>query len=368
MNVAGLLIPLIFVWLIGRRDTRVPTLVLTASAILVDVVFLAFNHITVPMLLGNYLAASAGRMTPYMCAFFATHPDIDGTDTQLCLSIVLILFLLAAIFGLSIPRRWRWSLVFLLIAAVLVAAVSSLTGYSAKLENFACLIILIPLVFRPDVPWSGLKACLATLSGVIVCYFVFFALSLGESRLYFRTFGRDSFPFHQQIAIFDESEPPLFRGMRSSLPLAAILLDIRAALQEHHVTPDSHLKIFFGPSIDYAYAAYNLPVYPGLPLWWEKIPSTHRGDRYPIDRVYPAFWSNPAYWIKDGDPLDPRVQHFLDAKFDLCIFQRDFPSRPVMTFMPGDLRAYIYENYTRTDYRAIVVFARKQGPKSPAAR
>jgi len=139
------------------------------------------------------------------------------------------------------------------------------------------------------------------------------------------------------------------------------LQDVGATLGQWRAYDPRPPKVFFGPVMDYCYAAFDLPVEPGLPLWWENVPSTHHGENYPIGTDMPAFMYQPSRWIGPGEKLDYRVANFINARFDLCLFfvETKTGDLPLMDYLPPDVRAEIYENYGCTYRGHIAVFKRK---------
>ncbi len=149
-------------------------------------------------------------------------------------------------------------------------------------------------------------------------------------------------------------DPPFFRGLATEAHFARVLQQVEAALATAGTPPN---RVFFGPRLECCYAAYNRPFPKGLPIWWEKVPSSHRGDRYLTEEKTPDYLG-PARWLADDAPVDPRVQHFIDADFTLCIFVRSGAHTADMTFVPGDLRAYLHDHFRQVDEPDIVLFQR----------
>ncbi len=151
--------------------------------------------------------------------------------------------------------------------------------------------------------------------------------------------------------------PPLFHGVQLDPELAQILLDMPGVLKDL-APPDSGKKIFFGPGLDFCYPAFGIPVAPHLPLWWENVPST------PLDRYYPTGSEEivPAFIypvLPKGQARDLRVQHFFDAKFNVCILWLSLHGVPDMTYLPEDIRKELYENYRLTYRGHFAVFIRR---------
>jgi hypothetical protein len=140
-----------------------------------------------------------------------------------------------------------------------------------------------------------------------------------------------------------------------------VFMEVNQVLLENGIPGpgDSQKKVFFGPRIDFCYAAYHIPFEPGLPICWEKIASSHSGEKYPTGIYMAAGMAAPSRWIRPGEPLDPRVIAFIHARFDLCIFLVGYEGIADMSYMPSDIRAELHDHY-KMEYRDyIVVFTRK---------
>jgi len=89
--------------------------------------------------------------------------------------------------------------------------------------------------------------------------------------------------------------------------------------------PDA--PVFFGPRIDFGYAAYGVHPYPGLPTWWEFFSQDSQGQ------------------------TDVMVERFKRAHFKLCIFlHRDY------TFLPARLTEYLNQAYQVYDTGELTIY------------
>ncbi len=360
-NMAGVLIPLSLLFLVFQKDLRTFALKATLMAFVLDVGFLALNRITLPDLLFNYLNGPTGRLTSlWMWMANAMYFYVDYEKQT---SLVLLAFLTPAVCigilqGQSPQHYFRVKVWALFYIASITMVIGFGTNNNRKAEEAVCLVILIPFIARhlPCPQRIGRAA------HVFACTLLFVmsveGLWFGYSRRNFLEPGTVSYSLPEPLLTL--RAPPLFEGLEVSTVLQVALQDMDKALRDNGVLGNRPKKVFFGPFIDFSYAVFNLSVEPGLPIWWERVPSSHHGEKYPFGNDMPLWISEPSRWIPAGEKLDFRVQNFINAKFDLCLFLRGPEGLPEMDYMPADLRAELYENYQLEYLRRIAVFKRKE--------
>jgi hypothetical protein len=349
-NIAGPLIVLGIALLLTFRGLRLFVLVAMLAAAVLDIGFLAAQQISIASLLHNYSDASSGRFAPAMLAYQLVHPGLGSfTRIQTNLIVGLALALLLAV--LTRPRWERNRLVSLFAIALLITISGFLTNGDTKTVDIPCLVILIAFVKFPPAPdrltvsRPALTSC-----GVLVAFLIAWNGMIGFARWQFYWTGGDYVPPAQWVTLQD---PPFFRGMQVSPTTAGELREVALILKERGPT-----KIFFGPGLDFCYPAFHLPVEPGLPLWWENVPSTPVDKPPPTGSRYaPEAFRYPV--LPAGQARDPRVQRFADAKFDLCLFQIGIDGKPDMSFFPADLRVEIYDHYTLEYQGKVAILTRK---------
>jgi hypothetical protein len=70
-------------------------------------------------------------------------------------------------------------------------------------------------------------------------------------------------PFYNARLSPDSPKTPFFRGLRGSDEFVRVEADVAAALQK--LQPN---RVFFGPRMQWAYAAFGLPSPRNEPVWW----------------------------------------------------------------------------------------------------
>lgn len=359
-NTAGPLLILTHLFLLTRPSTRLFVLLASSSAMLADLLFFTVHHTSIILLLQNYFLLTGRLISPKMwtVSLFQALPGeqilslfFDGLlVAALCHILCKNKYLLNRE-GCYVPFMW------LLLILLVVGEIGAITNSFLKMTEASCLIMVAPFIqFVLDK--HGLSLAQSKLAYVysILAYFVFMGLYIGATRTGIFAIG-PSF-FAETRPLQQVQAPPLFRGMQVGPIMNEVLVEVHQVLQEQDLLHHPDKKVFFGPRINFCYAAYNLPVEPGLPACWERIPSSHHGDNLPTGIYMPDYQSAPARWIQAGEPLDPRVVSFIQTHFDLCIFLRGYLGLADMTYFPSDLRAELYSHY-RVQYRGqIVVFTR----------
>jgi len=137
--------------------------------------------------------------------------------------------------------------------------------------------------------------------------------------------------FYEDAMLAQISAPPLFDGMFVGPRMVRVLSQINQLLQSYGFLDYANAPVFFGPRIDFGYAAYNIKPYPGLPTWWE-------------------------FFSQDGvGKTDVMVERFVTADFQLCLFLRDD-----YTYLPDGLLTYLNENYLMYEQGELDIYVRKK--------
>jgi len=162
-------------------------------------------------------------------------------------------------------------------------------------------------------------------------------LRYGELRLRVNAVGPGA--FFEEAGLNRLDSPPLFRGMYVGPRLVRVLDQMTGLLESYGYSGRPDAPVFFGPRIDFAYAAYGIHPYPGLPLWWEAFSN---GRQIEAERM---------------------VQRFEKADFKLCVFLnwggntkegRDY------TFLPSELVQYLNQAYDVYDIGELTIHIKRK--------
>lgn len=354
-NMAGPLLVLGVLFLLFRKPLRRFVIVATLAAAAADIGVLALNHISVPSLLQNYAWGGSGRFQTRIWSYFFDHPE---GFTEHAITTAWIIASIAAgvalIFACDAGGRRKKDLLALFSIAQIVSVIDSATNFAWKGECVVYLIILVFFVFPPRLsPPFGVAGMARWTSVIAMGAAIFLTILLGGSRKVFLNIGNDSYaPPEMRYKLM---APPLFRGMQTSWATVNALYYVNAALKDLNWPANPNQTIYFGPFIDFCYAAFNIPPPRGLPLWWENVPSTRPPFMRPNEGLPP--WRYPQ--LPRTHAVDPRVQRFFDEKFSACFFWVDDSHKPNMAFVPEDIRYELSRDYTLTYYHTIALYKRK---------
>jgi hypothetical protein len=151
--------------------------------------------------------------------------------------------------------------------------------------------------------------------------------ALGATRYRVRCIGA----FYEDAPLQVLDHPAFFRGMHASPSFARTLGDVQTVLDV-----SEGKRLFFGPRMEFAYAAFGVPSPRELPVYW------HPGISY------------------DHADDEAIAATFMRLRFDAAVFLRaDF------THMPRPLLRALNANYTRFDDGELTVAVRRTSEAVP---
>jgi hypothetical protein len=286
VNMGAILILSVALLLVFHKRLRGLVLISAIGIFFLDSVFLVLNQISPLQVLENYLDLSA-RLNLTMFDHLLTVPyEFDGR-WQLCSFPILAVTIVICIY----KSQWRdlelkWSFLAMFVIALILGCASAGMNYQRKALCCSCLVVILPFLHVQTQSSPSCPKLAKRLSLIIVLALSVMGIYVGSSRTQFEYFGQLSYAPPKERVLFHT--PPLLAGMQLSRGFAGVVQDIDRALTDFDVLR-SGKSIFFGPNVDFSYAAFDLPSPKYLPLWWEKVPSTHRGDAYPFDEHLPLF-------------------------------------------------------------------------------
>lgn len=216
---------------------------------------------------------------------------------------------------------------------LLLGLISIFTGFWAMMSNNELNISDTPLIlagiwiiffkFQKYLPTPKL---LADIRILIFCSVLLLTVSgICYSVLRLRVKGVGVGAFYEPSQLTTLKSPALFEGLHASPRLVRVINQIEDTLFSNFLDLDSS-SVFFGPRIDFGYAAYGIKPYPGLPTWWE--------------------------FFKEGEPQTKiMVERFKEANFKLCIFlYHDY------TYLPPSLLEYLSQKYYVYDTQDLTIY------------
>jgi hypothetical protein len=143
--------------------------------------------------------------------------------------------------------------------------------------------------------------------------------------------------YYENVPLTELTAPPLFQGLKTGPRLIKVLDEMKSVLKESGYLGNPNAPVFFGPRVEFGYAAFGIYPHPGLPTWWE-------------------------FFDQDGlGQTDIMVERFRQVNFQLCIFiHQNLPGLPEnivsYTYFPQSLISYLNENYDVSKHGELTIF------------
>lgn len=322
-NVAGVLILGVTLTLVSSAPHRRRTIVYSVLAFALFTGWLALEGVWLIDVLRGYLSISSRGFS-----FAQFLQDCTVREKQVAL-LLLAASLAPWVVALVPPlhaSRSRW----LAVAAALAGAYGFLTNGESKFVDLPLLLFALwwlgELAHRVSESSSGRqrrwRAYVAALAAVLTVG----GISVAALRQRVRAIGPGMF-FEYEISPQHLSTPFFAR-----LDVGSRFIDVEREVGEV-LAWQPRSRVFFGPRMQWAYAAFRRPSPVGQPVWW------HRGVSYP-DRA---------------DAETAAVDAWAESKFDLLIFLHDD-----FTFLPPRFRSIMRSDYLSVEgFPALSVFVRR---------
>ncbi len=307
---------------------------LTLAAVAAALVALMANGVNPAALIQSYRGAAVDRGG--ITAF-----GLNDAKPLDIFRVILCLFALAAPFTLwrdrfadSIrraqgPQIAAGLLLLLGPAAAMYAIFSNGEFKDVEWPLFICAGVVVLFGAPPEPDRAAKERKLRRFYVAFLCSLVAADLYIGAIRYRVETIGYRAF-----FEWGDASHPvdsPFFPHLRASARFQAVVAQARQALKENQG------PVFFGPRLEFGYAAFGIPSPRNLPVWWHPGTAFARADE-------PAF-----------------LRNWLDRRFATLIFLRnDF------TYYSPEFLSLIANLYSRDDrYAELTVFHARPGVGSP---
>jgi hypothetical protein len=325
-NIAGVLILGVTLALVVSSVHRWRVLGLSLSALGLFCGWLALEGLSIHKVIRSYLSISSRGLS--LRQFLQ---DLD--PAQQLVSLMLLAMLLVPWLQLVVGYGRRClSVPFgLAVAAVLAGGYGFLTNGESKLVDLPLLLLALwwlagplaalrvpeaALLFSPLVAWLG-----------AVCFIlVMFGVTVGSLRERVELIG----PFFAPTLSAQPIRTPFFARFRGSDQLQEIDAEVAGVLGQL-----SPRRVFFGPRMQWAYAAHGVVSPTGQPVWW------HPGVAYPPtdEARYVQAWSRDQMdvlvFLKDDYTyLPPSFLTVLKHDYRL-LPPADYPRLDVYTRLPG---------------------------------
>ncbi len=322
-NIAGPTLLGSFLVLIFDSRLRGKVLIGTAVAFGVFIGLLACNHIRLTDMLGGYFSVASRGFS-----FAQFLQDLDPREKTLSL-ITLGFIILPVLLSAAPPYLSRLRCLCLL---------NIITGLYGFVTNGESKLVDMPIIFIAAFVWLNeaehyslpnykLRRFQPVFNGIyttLAISLIFCGVGLGWSRHRVKLAGPGSFFEYQPLGY--SSAVPFFAGLKSGPFFRYTLDEVSAACR---LFPNS--KIFFGPRMQWGYAAMNLPAPAHEPSWW------HPGVSYKTE--------DEAVYLKN----------WVEARHEVLIFlNNDY------TFFSQSFLQEIVARYEGKAFNCITIFTLKK--------
>jgi len=352
-NMAGPAIVACSVALELRKETRIKAIVYSLIAAFCSAILLCVYRLNPLDVLHHYFAA-AGRGVPVLDRFVNGWP-LDVAVWQVATPVVMMLPILAVLIKrMMVGGRWRFDVPrsIILGSGIFVGELAAFTNGDVRTTDQSLVLMCGILFFL--LPISDKRGLTNGFPMFLQRFAITFMVSLSVwmcvTRFKVWTIG----PFFQSGPEIAVGERNAFYGkMKASPEFIGILEDITSFLADRRAKmaqkPELEFnrangsliyrtepKVFFGPRMVWAYAAFHVEPPRVLPMsWWA-------GVDYPADQV-PAM----ADYLKN-------------AGFDYLIFYSPGPNNLDLTYMPPEVVQIVFNDFKIVGRaRSLIVFAKK---------
>jgi len=325
-NVAGFTILFCSLAILFNKQTRRKGVLFSLLAVAASLALLACYRIN-PLNIIHFYFGAAGRAIPRWSRFIVDcDPWLIKTQTTLLIAVVLPLAALIARARISI-----WPLLALAggIASGIFGCFTNGELRAVDLSIVLNSVGLICLISKPREKTGQLLTPLILQAGAML-FLSCFSLWIGVTRFRIRQIGPGM--FYERPPLFCVNDlNPFFSGLQTGPILINTLTDITNTLQNIRKTTGREPNVFFGPRLNWAYAAFNLPPPKNIPYAW------YSGLDYP-ESMLPEI-----------------LTAFTNHHFDYCIFLGTrYDRNAILTFMPDEILSSIRNNYEETSTNKFI--------------
>jgi hypothetical protein len=275
----------------GRDASQRPRVMgVMALAVLLSGVLCWLHGLSPFGVLHTYADIAQTRGNPLRSIVFREWGHGDATTMVGIAAALMCLFL-----GVLITNRHEVGTYWRQYFCCLVTALTSLAmfnmNYEIKTSDLTPLVIALAVAaYRP---WSERRldgfGRIATVT--VMAALVAISGYWGVTRTRVRNIGEGKF---FESAATETMSSGFFAGLHSGPHLPRVLHQIESVLGEYPAQ-----RIFFGPRMEFAYAAFRREPPRGMPIWWDPGTSFAMGDFYQISRAFDHNTFDLLIFLKD---------------------------------------------------------------------
>jgi len=339
-NVAGLLLSGSAVIFLSSKATRNPFIIVSVVSAAISVGLLVGLNVDPRRLVESYLGSGGrlGNKGMFLQCFIFNDYWESMVTVPLLITMLLAVGLAwrrASLWIATIPKQLPW-LLFLMIVTSLAAMATNNELNMVDAPLFFLATAGFVLANRPRIYWrirsdlfsNSSLARIMTLGSIAALFCFGMRISIHRQRI----MSIGWLTFWQPGALQSIEAPPFFRGMEVGRRFQSVLAELQIVLRKSNISNLDRHEVFFGPRMEFAYAAFDFVPPPGLFLWW---PGTGEASPEQIDTVVARF----QLW-----------------RPKLCVFlKNDY------TYMPKVLCDFLSDHYTVTHFGELTLFYRRNG-------
>lgn len=339
-NVAGPLI-LFSVFILGTgKKTFRPFWIGSFFSFLLFMMLLSKYQINLTEVIASY-ASSSSRGKPSMARFIQDQsPTLVLLWKRLIALMLSLVFLRLAYFvfyrsAKQLVKELFRRDVFLLFGSVLTAFIAFFTNGEPKLTDFPQLFLpcalfsLMPM--SNDVPKNRISQSSSYLLAGVIFILSYVSLDLGYRRLRVELVGPGTF-YQGPPEILVGSKNHFFKNLWTGPIMISTLNEIQSEIDDQKRRTPNRLKVFFGPRMEFGYAAFDQSPPKGEPIFW---------------------WDNGVSFPEMA--LETIVKRFQEDNFTLCIFRyEDF------IHIPQGIRKILDQEFIKKQTENLTVFYKNQ--------
>jgi hypothetical protein len=286
---------------------RVRLLVLTFLAIGINIAFLAANHLDVSGMIASYLAVAGTRgLTAAGIELMAIPDFVRFVVCLFFLAVPLLAWWPRFQAAVKQPDGRELARTMLLLSAPVVSIFAMFTNMDLKDVEWPLLFCFGLILLSTG--WPDDRARLARIYFSFMLALVVSDLCLGAARFRVALVG-DFFSTY-------ELRPPPALPFFGNLKAGPGLQDTVQQLQE--ILPSCPRPVFFGPRMEFAYAAFGLPSPAHLPVGWTPGTTFPAANEPAILQAWQAqSFATLIFWKRDFTNYSPEFLKMIQSSYEV---------------------------------------------------
>ena len=346
-NVAGFLMLAVAIQGILFKGTRKIMLFLVMIGAIASIALLLISRVNPLLLLDSYLTAGGRLSNPFMLGQCLLYVDKLEVGISLALLMPIISAIIIRFDGLCYLNQMNVRLSQNNITLAVISFAAFLIGILTNndlhaLESPMFVVGAILLMIKSDLDFGSnelnkvsndsiksLKDVIAhSLTWTTIISYITFFTFVTVSRYRIESIGSGMFFEHTQLVCVQNNR--FFQDVMVGPRFYNIITEINQILGVTSSNRVNSTSVFFGPRMEFGYAAYGCNAYKGLFQWW---PGTGEASETQIDEVF---------------------RNFVEWNPEICIFLKgDF------TFIPIKFLEYLSRKYDVTNSENLTILKRK---------